>query len=170
MEPVLFEAVIVPHRSLTPRGLRILTCVLCGLTALMGLRFLLIRAWPVIGFSVVEVGLAVGLLWFNLRRGRQSEIILLTETGLEIVRTDAAGRKHGERLPHGWLNVVLHEQAGRVPRLLLMARQQQHEIAAWLGEAEKRDLAVALRDALHRMRNPVFDNPQLREGQSERGG
>jgi uncharacterized membrane protein len=169
MEPVLFEAVIVPHRSLSPRGLRILTAVICGLCALTTLRFLLIRAWPVIGFSVIEVGLAIGLLWFNLRRGRQSEIILLTETGLEIVRTDTAGRKRGERLPHGWLNVVLQEQAGRVPRLLLVARQKQHEIATWLGEAEKRDLAVALRDALHRMRNPVFDNPQLRDGGHEAG-
>ncbi|HEY6433187.1 MAG TPA: DUF2244 domain-containing protein [Acetobacteraceae bacterium] len=164
MEPVLFEAVIVPYRSLSPRGLRILTGVICGLCALTTLRFLLIRAWPVIGFSVVEVGLAVGLLWFNLRRGRQSEIVLLTEAGLEIVRTDTAGRKHVERLTHGWLNVVLQEQAGRVPRLLLVARQQQREIAAWLGEEEKRDLAMALRDALDRMRHPVFDNPQLREG------
>ena len=32
-----------------------------------------------------------------------------------------------------------------------------------LGEAEKRDLAACLTRALHRARNPVFDNPQLRE-------
>jgi hypothetical protein len=30
-----------------------------------------------------------------------------------------------------------------------------------LGEAEKRDLSVALAGALHRLRNPRFDNPQL---------
>ena len=37
------------------------------------------------------------------------------------------------------------------------------EVGAELGEAEKRDLAEALNLALHRHRNPVFDNPQLRE-------
>ena len=32
---------------------------------------------------------------------------------------------------------------------------------ASLGEPEKLDLAEALKAALHRWRNPVFDNPQL---------
>ena len=163
MDPVLFEAVIVPHRSLSRRGLRILTCVICGLCALTTLRFVLIRAWPVIGFSMIEVSLAVCLLWFNLRRARQSEIILLTETALEILRTDISGRRHADRLSNGWLNVVLEEPPGRIPRLLLVARQQQREIAEWLGEAEKRDLAAALSEALYRLRHPVFDNPQTRD-------
>jgi hypothetical protein len=33
-----------------------------------------------------------------------------------------------------------------------------------LGEDQKRDLAKALRDALHHAHNPRFDNPQLRDG------
>ena len=48
-----------------------------------------------------------------------------------------------------------------MPRLLLVARGVREEIATTLGEAEKRDLWAALRDALHRLRNPTFDNPQL---------
>jgi DNA-directed RNA polymerase subunit L len=36
------------------------------------------------------------------------------------------------------------------------------EVAAALGEAEKRDLANALTEALYRVKHPVFDNPQLR--------
>ena len=162
MTPILFEAVIVPHRSLSPRGLRILIGVICGLAALTMLRFLLIRAWPVIGFSVVEVGLAVVLLRLNARRGRQTELVLLSDSTLEVVRTDASGRKQSQCLSPAWLNVVLEEVPGRVPRLLLVAREQRQEIAAALGEAEKRDLAAALRAALHRLRSPNFDNPQLR--------
>jgi hypothetical protein len=38
----------------------------------------------------------------------------------------------------------------------------REQVATALGEREKRDLAAALRAALHRYRNPVFDNPQLR--------
>lgn len=161
-DAILFEAVIVPHRSLSPRGLRVLMLVICGLAALTTLRFLLIRAWPVIGFSVVEVGAALLLLRLNARRARASEVVLLSRDALRIVRTDARGTREERSLSPAWLNVLLQDEPGRVPRLFLVARNMREEIAGHLGEAEKRDLATALTDALHRMRHPVFDNPQLR--------
>lgn len=160
---LLFEAVIVPHRSLSPRGLAILLAaitVLCGLTAL---RFWLIGAWPVIGFSVVEVGLAIWLLWLNAHRARASELVLLSENALRIVRTDARGRRQERWLNAAWLNVVVEDSPGRVPRLVLASHDVREEIAAALGEAEKRDLAAALGTALYRRRHPTFDNSQLRE-------
>jgi len=162
-DPVLFEAVIVPHRSLSPRGLRVLVGTIGGLSTLMALRFLLIHAWPVIGFSVIETGLAVVLLRLNARRAKQSELLLLSESGLRIVRTDAYGRRQERVLPHMWLNVVLEDVPGRVPRLLLGRRGVQEEVAASLGETEKRDLASALEGALYRLHNPRFENPQLHE-------
>ena len=167
---LLFEAAIVPHRSLSPRGLRILTFAigfLCGLTVL---RFVLIRAWPVIGFSVVEIGVAIWLLRINARQTRASELVLLYGSALRIVRTNRLGQRSEVALPTAWLGVLLEEAAGRVPKLLLVTHGVREEIAAELGEAEKRDLASALRDARHRMRSPVFDNPQLREGVSLRQG
>jgi len=160
-EATLFEAMIVPHRSLTPRGRRWLIgviCLLCGLTAL---RFWLIGAWPVVVFSVLEVGLAVLLLRLNARQARASELILLAERTLRVVRTSAGGRRAERELPSGWLNVVLEESPGRAPRLVLVARGVREEIGAALGEAARRDLACALGDALHRARNPRFHNPQL---------
>ena len=159
----LFEAVIIPHRSLSLRGLRILIAAIGLLTGLIALRFWLIGAWPVAGFGVVEAGLAVFLLRLNARRARTSELVLLSHDALRIVRTGRAGRCDERVLPVGWLNVVLDEQPGRVPRLLLVARGVREEIAATLGEAEKRDLWSALRSALHAARNPLFDNPQLRD-------
>jgi hypothetical protein len=42
-----------------------------------------------------------------------------------------------------------------------VARDFSEEVGRCLGEAEKRDLAAALDAALHRWRNPRFDNPQL---------
>ncbi len=161
--PVLFQAIITPHRSLSPRGLRILVAVICLCSGLTLLRLLLLQAWLVVGFSVLEVGLAVALLGLNARRARASELLLLTEEVLTVVRTDAAGRRKERRLSPAWLNVVLEERPGQVPRLLLAARNGHEEVGSWLGEEEKRNLAAALREALHRMRNPVFDNPQLRD-------
>lgn len=159
---VLFEAVIVPHRSLGRRGLRNVILLICGLAGLTIVRFLVVRAWPVICFSVAEVGLAVMLLLVNARRARASEMVLLSGDALRILRTDSVGRRTECSLEPGWLNVSLEDEPGRVPRLFLVARGGREEIAATLGEAEKRDLAAALGDALYRLRHPVFDNPQLR--------
>lgn len=162
-EPILFEALIVPHRSLTARGLRSLILAICALSGLIAVRFVLIHAWPVLGFSAVEVGLAVLLLRINASRGRQAELVILSASALSITRSDARGHRRERVLSHAWLKVVLEEEPGRVPRLLLAAHGVCEEIGASLGETEKRDLAAALRNALHRLRNPEFDNPQLQE-------
>jgi len=97
----VFEAVIVPYRSLSPRGLYILIAVisvLCGLTAL---RFWFIGAWPVAAFSVVEIGIAIFLLRLNASRARASELVLLSEDALRVVRTDRKGRRQERLLPVG---------------------------------------------------------------------
>jgi uncharacterized membrane protein len=167
-EVTLFEAVIVPHRSLTPRGLRWLIgliCLLCGLTAF---RFWLIGAWPVVVFSVLEVGLAVLLLRINAGQARASELILLTERTLRVVRTTAGGRRTERELSPGWLNVALEETPGRAPRLVLVARDVREEIGAALGESERRDLAHAVQAALHDARNPRFNNLQLQDEKMDR--
>jgi uncharacterized membrane protein len=162
-EATLFEAVIVPYRSLSWRGLAVLMAVIGLLCALIALRFWLIGAWPVAGFGVAEIGLAIYLLHLNASRARASELILLSTTTLRIVRTDRHGRRKEHALPVGWLKATLEEPPGQVPRLVLVAHGVREEIATTLGEAEKRDLWRALRDALHGLRSPNFDNPQLRD-------
>jgi uncharacterized membrane protein len=161
-DTTVFEAVIVPYRSLSTRGLVFVMTAIALACALIMLRFWLLGAWPVAAFGAIEVGLAVFLLWLNASRARSSELVLLSEQTLRIVRTDRHGRRRERVLPIGWLNAVLEEPPGKVPRLLLVARDVREEIATALGEEEKRDLWAALRQALERVRRPNFDNPQLR--------
>lgn len=162
-EPVLFEAVIVPHRSLSPRGQWVVIGVIATACILTGLRFWLLGAWPVVGFVAVELGLAGGLLRLHARAARQSELLLLSSDMLRVVRTDANGVRSERRLRTAWLSVELEERDGRVSALLLRTRARREEVATTLGEMEKRDLAEALRAALDTARNPSFDNPQLRD-------
>jgi uncharacterized membrane protein len=159
---LLFEAVIVPHRSLSRRGVAILAGSVFALSALLALRFWFIGAWPVAGFSVIEVGLFVFLLRLNVKHARQSELLLLSENGLRIVRTDWRGQRQERTLPSAWLRLRLEDRPGRVSRLVVAARPLEEEIAATLGEEQKRELAAALEAALNRMQRPAFDNPQLR--------
>ncbi len=123
----------------------------------------MLGAWPVLPFSALEVGAVLLMLWLNNRQARASELILLHETELRIVRTEASGQRRVRVLPCGWLSVSLQERDGRVPRLVLSRYGISEEIGRALGEVEKRDLATSLARALHRVRNPVFDNPQLRD-------
>jgi uncharacterized membrane protein len=162
-EPLLFEAVILPHRSLTARGRAWLIGLICLLGTLTAFRFWLIGAWPVIAFSAIEIGIAVLLLWVNTRQARSSELVLLNQAALRVVRTTAAGQREERTFSPTWLNVVLEERPGRVPGLLLVSRGVREEIGTTLGEVERRDLARALSEALHFARNPRFNNPQLQD-------
>lgn len=163
MRKPLFEAAIVPHRSLSPRGLRTLLALL-GLLSFYTMTLLwLIGAWPVIGFSGVEVGLAIILIRVHGRRTPESELVLLSERELRIVRTDAKGRRRECAFEPTWLRVLLLERRGGAPALLLLARDTREEIGAMMGEGPKRDLARSLTAALDGLRNPRFDNPQLRD-------
>ena len=136
---------------------------LAGIAMLIGVRFWIVGAWPVLPFGALEVGLVLMMLRVSSRQARGSELILLHENEVRIVRTEPSGRRWEKVLPSGWLTVWLEERDGRVPKLVLSRHGMSEEIGRALGDAEKRDLAASLTRALHRARNPVFDNPQLRE-------
>ena len=160
-EATLFEAVLTPHRSLSLRGVSIvlgfLGVVSLGVTTL----FWYLGAWPIAGFNGGEMAVAACLLRAHARSRREREVLLLSESGIRVLFFDQDGGKRERHMPSGWLNVVIEERQGRVPGLVLTTHGRRLEVARMLGEAEKRDLAESLRDVLHRMRNPIFENPQL---------
>lgn len=162
-ETASFEAIIVPHRSLSRRGLNRLCVAIGSGCAINAAVFVWMGAWPVGGFTGIELLLAAVLLRVNVLGGRASEVVRLGPGGLVISRVTPKGERTQRTMQPAWVRLVLQERAGSIPRLFLMARDGREEIAASLGEDEKRDLAAALETALHRFRNPVFDNPQLRE-------
>jgi uncharacterized membrane protein len=165
-DDLLFQAVVMPHRSLSPRGLRVLIAAICGSSLLITTLFFIMGAWPIAGFSGVEITLAVLLLRLNAREARRSEVIMLTPGQIRVIRTDVKGRRSERQMDASWLNVVVQERAARVPALLLCSRHAQEEVAREIGEVAKRELADGLAAALYRWRHPVFDNPQLREPQA----
>jgi uncharacterized membrane protein len=163
-EPILFEAICAPPRSLTPRGMRRLTAAVLTLSLGIGVVFLTLGAWPVLGFTGLEAVFVLGLLTLHRRwSARTLEILVLTEAGLTIRRTDWRGDRQEIALDPYWARLRLEERPGRVSLLVLQQRDRAVEIAGMLGEEQKRDLAAALGEALRRWRDPVFDNPQLRD-------
>ncbi len=160
-ERLIFEAVLQPHRSLSPRGIGLvlgfLGTVSLGVTTL----FWWLGAWPIAGFNGGEMLIAAALLRAHARSRRVREVLVLTDAGFRVLNFDERGNRQEQHMSSAWLNVVLEERQGRVPGLLLTSHGRRLEVARMLGEEQKRDLADTLRAVLHQMRNPVFENPQL---------
>jgi len=158
---LVFEAVVRPHRSLSRRGVAIVLGSLGVVSLGVTTMFYLMGAWPIVGFNGGEVLLAAALLRAHARSRRTREVLLLTSQDLRILRFDESGRRTETQLPAAWLNIILEDRPGRVPALYAATRGRREEMARVLGEPEKRDLAQALQQAIHSMRHPEFDNPQL---------
>ncbi len=159
----IFEAELVPHRSLSTAGMWTLIGFLLTISLAVTTLFWWLGAWPVAGFNGADLLLAALLLRANARGRRAREILRLHEHDFHILRFDERGAMRQTRLRPDWLTVSLKERNGRVPGLYLHAEGREEEVATRLGEEEKRDLAQALQAALHRWRHPRFDNPQLRD-------
>lgn len=161
--PVLFEAVSTPPRSLSARGMRLL-CLFCSAGAAVpaGL-FLLLGAWPILGFMGAELVLVLGLVALHRRWSAAAhEVVRLTEERLHILTVNGRGGRRETVLQPYWTRVALEERPGAASRLILLQRNRRIELGGFLSDAEKRDLAEALAAALRRYREPSFDNPQLR--------
>lgn len=159
----LFEAVILPHRSLSARGRGLLLGALAVALVLDSMVFAAIGAWPVGGFAGAELLLAILLFRWHARAAQAQELILLSAAGLRIVRIDHTGRRQETTLPTGWLTVQVEERRGRAAEVVLVGHGHRVAVGVSLGEVERRDLAVALATALHDLRHPRFDNAVLRD-------
>ncbi len=158
----VFEALIVPHRSLSPRGGAILIGAFAVVSAGMVVRLYLWGAWPAAIFSFLDVPLLLVMLMINWRRARASELIMLADHQLVVTKTDSAGRRQQTTLPTAWLRVDL-QSADAIPHVVLTSRGKAFEVGSFLHDLDKRLLFDTLHDALERAQSPRFDNPQLRE-------
>lgn len=160
--PVLFDAVLVPHRSLTRRGFCALMLLVAAPCLAMGCIFLLIGAWPITGF----LGLDVALVWLafriNYRSGRLRETLALTERDLTVRRIQPSGRTREWRFQPYWLRVEVEDADAPDCRLTLSSHGRRLIIGAFLTAEERLTLANALRSALRRLRCLPEPQPQPR--------
>ncbi|MBI0434108.1 DUF2244 domain-containing protein [Roseomonas sp. KE0001] len=159
-EPLIFEAISVPHRSLRPLALALLAAMCLGWALIGSVVFLVLGAWPVVPFLGVETLLVLVLVLLHHRwSARAREVVSLGAGRLVVRRTDGRGRLEVAELDPYWSRVEWSEREG----LALRQRGRRVAIGRYLSEPEQRDLADALGAALAAYRSPVFDNPQLRE-------
>lgn len=150
-EPLL-ELTLTPHRSLSHSGFMVLMGVLIAFNFVAGIVFLMVGAWPVVGF----LGLDVFLVWLAFRmsyaHARQVERLALYPDRLAIWRRDHWGRERMTELQPYWLRVRVIRQQGAVARLLLMSHGRRHVIGQFLAPEERERLALHLDAVLAALR------------------
>ncbi|MFP4003296.1 MAG: DUF2244 domain-containing protein [Alphaproteobacteria bacterium] len=145
---VYFDAVLYPHRSLSPAGFLTLMALLAAVSFTAGVFFLTRGAWPVFGFF----GLDVFLVWLafrqNFRAGRVRELITLTDSALVIRRVEPNGAAREFRFEPYWARVEVDDVRGQANRLVISSHGRRIMVGAFLTPEERLELAEALRGAL----------------------
>ena len=159
-QPELFSALLTPHRSLNRTGFLVLMAFLSVISFAAGLAFLLMGAWPVLGFFGLD---ALAIYWafrINFRDAKASEEISMTLSELRVRRVSHRGHVVEFVLNPLWvrLDQKTHSEFG-IEKLYLVSKGRRVSIASFLGPDEKASFAKALLAALQAARRGPSYNP-----------
>ncbi len=154
-EQPIFSAVLTAQRSLGPLGLSIAAGVLAAAGAATGLLFLVLGAWPVVGFIGLEIGGALLLFLGHHRLARVTEEVVLDSRTLRVTRWRGLGAASCWEFSPGWLRIAVEPPApGRTGGVVLASHGRSVTLGAALSEEEREGFACALQEALARWRAP----------------
>ena len=149
---VFYDAVLQPHRSLPPRGFAIVMLALAGLSFAVCLVFVLNGAWPVTPFFGIDVLLVYIAFRISYHRAKLREELRLTEDSLTVERVGIKGERTRWQFQPFWLRLVFEEKDEHTNRLMLASHGRSLVVGSFLGPAERRGVALGLKDALARWR------------------
>ena len=161
-DPPIFSAVLNPHRSLPSAGFVALMLGLGGVSFAAGVLFLVIGAWPVLGFFGLDVALVYWAFRLNYRRAAAYEQVMVTPSKLLVRKVSHRGRVQEWTLNPRWtrLDRQVHEAYG-LERLYLVSRGMRLGIAGFLSPDERESFASALAAAIgEARRGPIRALPQ----------
>ena len=148
-EPVLFSAVLTPHRSLSATGFVIVMVLVGGVSFAAGMVFLMMGAWPVFGFFGLDVLLIYLAFRANYRAATAFEQISVTPSELRVRKVSHRGRVSEWTLNPLWVKLdrEVHKEFG-IERLFLVSGGRKLPIAGFLSPDEKKSFADALSAAI----------------------
>jgi uncharacterized membrane protein len=125
-----------------------------------GLAFLLMGAWPVLGFFGLDVLAIYWAFRINFRNARAIEEISVTPSELRVRRVSHRGHVVEFVLNPLWvrLDQKTHAEFG-IEKLYLVSKGRHISIARFLGPDEKASFAKALMAALAAARRGPSYNP-----------
>ena len=149
----IFAARLAPHRSLNRRQFHTLLMVFSGCLVVPCLPFVILGAWPVVGFMGLDLALFYFAFRASFRQASAYEDVRLTPLELSLAKVSARGVRREWRFAPGFVRLEKdeHEEFG-VQRLDLVSRGRRVEVASFLGPDAKADFAKDLTRALNEAR------------------
>jgi len=151
--PLHFNALLTPHRSLSPKGFVILMCFTAGVSFSAGMAFVLMGAWPVMGFFGLDVALIYGAFKLNNRAARAQETVQVSDDEVRVRHIDAKGRVRAWGFHPHWVRVQTQVGPDDDVAVALTSHGRTVEIARLLSPGERRAFAGALKTALSKLKN-----------------
>src|SRR6266566_5136067 len=142
-----FERVLLPHRSLPPRGFHLLMLLLGVVSLAASIGFMAIGAWPICGFFGLDVAALYLAFRLSYRSARQREVLRLAGDDFTVERVSIYGERRMWRFQPFWLRVVLEERADESNRLFVASHGRRLVIGDFLSPPSRRELAGSLRGA-----------------------
>jgi len=159
-QPTLFSARVTPHRSLNRTGFLVLMIFIGAVSFVAGIAFLLMGAWPVLGFFGLDVLVIYWAFRVNFRSADATEDIVVTPSELRVRRVSHRGHLIEWSFNPLWVQL---EQTGDpefgIERLYLVSRGRRVSIGHCLGPDEKASFAKALTAALQTAKRGITYNP-----------
>ncbi|HYB09280.1 MAG TPA: DUF2244 domain-containing protein [Alphaproteobacteria bacterium] len=152
-QPLFFDAVLTPHRSLSPHGFWILMALICAASFLAGIFFVLHGAWPVTGFFGLDVLLLYIAFKASYRSARLRETVKLSAEALVVERVGLSGRRSSWTFQPYWLRIEIDDPPDHGSQLTLSSHGRSLAIGSFLSPEERLEVAQALRAALLRWRD-----------------
>ena len=147
--PPQFDAVLHPHRSLTPNAFLIVMILVGGISFAGGMVFVLMGAWPVFGFMGLDA-LAIYIAFKrNFRDGRRYERVRISDGTLELLRVTPEGEETRSVFQPYWTKVLIDAEGC----LVLRSHGKSTEFGRFLVEEEKESFRAALDRALRSARS-----------------
>ena len=148
-EPTLFSAIITPHRSLSANGFLLVMALVGGLSFIGGMFFVLLGAWPVVGFLGLDVLLVYWAFRANYRSAAAFEEVTVTPSELRVRRVTHRGETAEWTLNPLWtkLDRETSEDFGLL-KLFVVSRGRRLAVAGFLSPKERESFATALSAAL----------------------
>jgi uncharacterized membrane protein len=148
-EPTLFSAIITPHRSLGRAGFLVVMLAIGAISFAAGLMFLIMGAWPVLGFLGLDVALVYWAFRASFRAAAAFEEVTVTASQLRVRKVSHRGEVAEWALNPLWVRLVreTHEEYG-LRRLFLVSHGRKLLIAGFLSPKERESFAAALATAI----------------------
>ncbi|KUO57635.1 MAG: hypothetical protein APF80_11865 [Alphaproteobacteria bacterium BRH_c36] len=143
-----FNAILTPYRSLSPFGFLILMLLVSLVSFAVGFFFLMLGAWPVLGYFGLDVLLIYFAFKLNYRAGLAYEKVELSPGLLRLTQVDPRGRQNRFDFNPYWVRVGLREEHDGRTIMWLASHGREMVFGHFLTDNERREFVDALKSAL----------------------